>query len=325
MALLRGAGLSLRRWVGRAGVRLEKDFGDPAVTRVREAAEAGDWAGVRDGLAARPESADRAGMLGTVSEVAGVEEWIHRAIAAEPDSALPLLVAGARYVAWGWEARTGARAQHVSRAQFEVFHERLRGAETFLYEAAEREPDWVTPWQVLLTSGRGLQVGPVVAQRRFEAAVRRDPFHLRTHQQHLQQVCRKWGGSHEEMHAFARASMLKAPEGSLLGQLVALAHIEHWLDLEGEACARYMRSSDVVGSLREAADRSVLHTGFEQGYGRVQVCNSFAMAFALTGDREYARRCFDATGGVVSEFPWYYINGDNPVAAYRNYRSSAGA
>ncbi|MFD0266218.1 hypothetical protein ACFVGY_06430 [Streptomyces sp. NPDC127106] len=325
MALLRGAGLSLKRLIGRSGAQLEKDYGDPAVTRIREAAEAADWAGVRDVLAARPESEDRSWLLWTVGDVAGVEEWIHRAVAAEPDSALPVLVAGARYVSWGWEARTGAWAKDVSREQFEVFHARLHRAEEFLYAAAEREPAWASPWHFLQVTGRGLQVGPVVARRRFEATVRRDPFHLRAHQQQLQQVCKKWGGSHEEMHAFARESVLKAPEGSLLGQLVAVAHIEHWLSLDSGPDEQYMRRSDVVASLREAAERSVLHPDFERGAGRVQVCNTFAMAFSLAGEAIMARRCFEATEGTVSEFPWYYVNGENPVAAYRHHRSTVGA
>ncbi|MFK0257003.1 hypothetical protein [Streptomyces sp. NPDC090445] len=325
MASLRSAGLSLKRWIGRSGVQMEKDYGDPAVTRIREAAQAGDWAGVRDGLGAFPESGDRTWMLWTVGEAAGVEKWIHEAMAAEPDSALPRLVAGARYVNWGWEARTGARAKDVSREQFETFHERLRKAETWLYEAAEREPDWTTPWYALQVTGRGLEVGPDVARRRFEATVRRSPHHLGAHQQYLQQVCEKWGGSHERMHAFAREAMLGAPEGSLLGQLVAVAHIEHWLSLASGPDSHYIQRSDVIGSLREAAERSVLHPDFAQGKGRVQVCNTFAMAFSLAGETAAARRCFEATERTATEFPWYYINGANPAEAYRNYRSTVGA
>ncbi|MFD0380778.1 hypothetical protein [Streptomyces sp. NPDC127112] len=325
MALLRGAGLSLKRWMGRSSApQLQKDFGDPAVTRIREAAEAADWAGVRNGLTAHPEAADRSWLLWVVGDTAGVERWIHDAVEAEPDPALPLLVAGARYISWGWEARTGARAADVSREQFEVFHERLRQAEEWLYRAAELEPSWVSPWHFLQVSGRGLQVGPAVARRRFEAVVRRAPFHLRAHQQQLQQVCKKWGGSHEEMHAFARGAMLAAPQGSPLGQLVALAHIEHWLSLDDGPDGEYMRRPETAASLLEAAERSVLHPDAEPGSGLVQVCNSFALAFSLAGAKEPARRCFELTRDTVTEFPWNYVDAD-PVAAYSRHRSSVGA
>lgn len=211
MALLGDLGLTLGKWAGRPSARVQKDSGDPAVGRVREAAEAADWATVREVLEARPESENRVELLWAVGDTAGVERWIARVLEAEPEAPLPRLVAGIRHISWGWEARTGARASQVSREQFEVFHTRLRTAEKWLYEAAEREPQWTSPWYGLQVSGRGLQVGQDTARRRFEATVRRDPHHLEAHQQQLQQLCDKWGGSHEEMHAFARESAFKAP------------------------------------------------------------------------------------------------------------------
>ncbi|TXS31942.1 hypothetical protein EAO71_05715 [Streptomyces sp. ms191] len=301
-----------------------KDSGEPEVRRVREAAEAADWAAVREVLEARPESEDRVGLLWAVGETAGVERWIPEVIEAEPDAALPRLVAGIRHISWGWEARTGARAQHVSREQFEVFHARLRTAEEWLYEVAEREPGWTSPWYGLQVTGRGLQVGQDTARRRFEATVRRDPHHLGAHQQQLQQVCDKWGGSHEEMHAFARKSAFDAPRGTLLGQLVATAHLEEWLSLDSGPDAAYMARPAVAASLREAADHSYRHPDFVRRGAWLQVLNTFAMAFSLAGDRAAARECFQATEGRVTEFPWYYLDGSDPAAAYRKLRSSAG-
>ncbi|WOI60486.1 hypothetical protein [Streptomyces fradiae] len=246
MALLRDRGLTLGRWTGRPGARLEKDSGDPDAARMRAAAAAADWPAVRDLLEARPESEDRTGLLWAVGETAGVERWITDVLTAEPESALARTVAGIRYVSWGWEARTAARAKDVSRSQFEVFHSRLRQAEEWLYEVAELEPDWTSPWYVLQVTGRGLEVGQVTARRRFEATVRRHPYHLGAHTQQLQQICEKWGGSHEEMHAFARESVFKAPGGTPLGRLVPDAHIEEWLSLDSGPDAAYMRRPEEV-------------------------------------------------------------------------------
>ncbi|MFG3490317.1 hypothetical protein [Streptomyces sp. NPDC047972] len=324
MALLGDLGLTLGRWAGRPGVRVEKDSGDPAVARVREAAVAADWATVREVLEARPESENRVELLWAVGDAAGVEQWITRVIDDQPEAPLPKLVAGIRHISWGWEARTGARASQVSREQFEVFHTRLRKAEEWLYETAEREPRWTSPWYGLQVTGRGLQVGQETARRRFEATVRRDPHHLEAHQQQLQQVCDKWGGSHEEMHAFARESAFKAPAGTLLGQLVAVAHIEEWLSLDSGPDAAYMGRPEVRTSLHEAADHSYRHPDFVRRGGWNQVLNTFAMAFSLAGDRTAAQECFRATDGRVTEFPWYYLDGNDPAAAYRKQRSSAG-
>ncbi len=323
MAVLRGWGLTLGRRAGRFVPRVQKDSGDPDVARVRKAAASADWGTLRDVLEARSESEDRTELVRAAGDTAGVEKWIDRAVDAEPEAALPRLVAGFRYVSWGWEARTGARASHVSRDQFKVFHTRLRTAEQHLYEAAEREPSWTSPWLGLQMTGRGLQVGQATARRRFEAAVRRDRFHLGAHQQQLQQVCDKWSGSHGEMHTFARESAFGAPGGTLLGQLVAMAHIEQWLSLDSGPDASYMRQPAVTASLREAADHSYRHPDFVRSGAWLQVLNTFAMAFALAGDHGSARECFDATEGRVTESPWHYLNGSDPAAAYRELRSAA--
>ncbi|MGW0860099.1 hypothetical protein [Streptomyces sp. NPDC002690] len=324
MALLRDWTLALGKQVGRPGAQLQKDSGDPEVPRIRAAAAAADWGTVRAILVARPESEDRTELLWAVGETARVERWITEAAESEPDAALPRVVAGLRYLAWGWEARTSARATHVSREQFEVFHDRLRTAERWLYEAAEREPGWTSPWYGLQTTGRGLQVGQDVARRRFEATVRRDPHHLGAHAQQLQQVCDKWGGSHEEMHAFAHASAFGAPGGTLLGTLVADAHIEQWLSLDVGADAAYMHRPEVAQSLRKAAEHSYRHPDFVRRGSWNQLLNSFALAFSLVGDRDAARECFRATEGRVSESPWSYVNHRDPVAAYRKHRAAAG-
>ncbi|MFI2211618.1 hypothetical protein [Streptomyces sp. NPDC020141] len=324
MALLREWGLTLGRWAGRPSARVQEDSGDPEVARVREAASAADWDTVRQVLEARPESEDRSELLRAVSDTEGVELWIPGILEAEPEAALPRLVAGMRHISWGWEARTGARAKDVSRGQFEVFHTRLRTAERWLYEAAEREPRWTSPWYGLQFTGRGLQVGQTVARRRFEAAVRRDRHHLGAHQQQLQQVCDKWGGSHQEMHAFAHQAAFGAPGGTLLGQLVAVAHLEEWLSLDSGPDAVYIGAPRVTASLRAAADHSFRHPDFVPRGAWIQVLNTFAMAFSLAGDTASARECFRATEGRVTEFPWYYLDGSDPADAYRKHRSSAG-
>ncbi|MEV6105954.1 hypothetical protein AB0M28_14735 [Streptomyces sp. NPDC051940] len=328
MALLgrrRSADRGDRGRTGRWGARLSRpavdpDFGDPRLPALRAAATSGDWPALRDGLASVDDE-DRTWLLSRLTEVPGVEVWIREAVAAEPDSALALLVAGARQVAWAWEARTGARASQVSEDQFRVFHERLCQAEEWLYEVAEREPGWLAPWLWLQTSGRGLEIDTGAARRRFAAAVRRGPGNLLVHQQHLQQIAAKWGGSHEEMHAFARRSMLAAPEGSPLGELVALGHIEEWLDRD-ETANDYIRRPKVVAELHEAARRSVLHPDFRRTREWMLPYNTFAMAFSLAGEHGAARPLFAALDGAVTEFPWFYL-ADGPERAFRKHRDQA--
>lgn len=307
---------------GRPAPRVDADSWDPDLAGMRAAALRRDWPGLRERLGKIPDGQERTWLLASVADVAGIEGWIPAVIAAEPDSSLALLVSGARRVSWAWEARSALRAKHVSREQFQTFHERLRVAEEELYEVAEREPGWVAPWYFLQMSGRGLQVGQETARLRFEAAVSRCPGHPGAHEQQLQQVCAKWSGSHEEMHGFARTSMLKGPEGSPLGELVALAHLEHWLDLEGGEDAAYIRRPDVVAELHEAADRSVRHPAYERPRDWIPTFNTFAMAFSLAGERKAAGEFFTALEGRVTNFPWQYIDND-PTRAFTKWRAKA--
>ncbi|MER5863361.1 hypothetical protein [Kitasatospora sp. NPDC002040] len=295
-------------------------FGDGTTALLLRQAEAGDWAGLRAGLTAVEDPADLTWLLATVSNTGGIEEWIPKAVAEEPDSALPLLLSGARQIAWAWEARTGARSQHVSEEQWKVFGERLDVAEEQLFEVAEREPDWLAPWYFLQISGRGASVGPEAARYRFEAAVRRSPGHLASHKQRLQQLCAKWGGSHEQMHAFARSSMLAAPAGSPLGELVALGHLEHWLDLPSGADHAYLTSPDVLAELHEALARSILHPDYRRPRDWKSAYNTFAMLFAMVGEKWTARPLFEAIDGTVTKSPWQYLNGDDPAEAYTRLR-----
>ncbi|WP_405009082.1 hypothetical protein [Kitasatospora sp. NBC_01539] len=293
--------------------------GDAELSALRTAAAAGDWATLRGGLTGVHDSADLTWMLAVVSETPGVEAWIPAAVAAEPDSALPLLLSGARQIAWAWEARTSARAKYVSEEQWKTFHERLETAEAQLYEVAEREPQWLAPWYFLQISARGASLGADIGRYRFEAALRRRPDHLGSHRQRLQQVCAKWGGSHEEMHDFARTAMLSAPEGSPLGELVALAHLEHWLDLDPGDDRAYILRQDVRDELHEAADRSIRHPAYARPRGWKSALNTFAMVFHLSGQPRAADLLFRELGGTVTESPWNYLDND-PVKAYRAAR-----
>ncbi|QMU74031.1 hypothetical protein GXP74_25670 [Streptacidiphilus sp. P02-A3a] len=294
--------------------------GDAELLLMRDQAVAGDWAALREGLAAITDQTELTWVLIALAEVAGVEEWTSRAVAEEPDSALPLLLSGARQVAWAWEARTRQSAKHVSQDQWKAFRSRLATAEEQLFEVAEREPEWLAPWYFLQHSGRGASLDQEVCRYRFEAALRRRPGHLASHQARLQQLCAKWGGSHEAMHAFAQASMRAQPEGSPFGELVALAHLERWVDLDGGDAGRaYLTRPEVLAELREAAERSVLHPDFQRRRGWQATYNSFAMALSLAGERATAHRLFQALDGTATTFPWRYLSG-TPVDQFGKHR-----
>ena len=210
----RGRGIAgLRRGAGPAAVKpvpIDRSYGDPELAALRQAARTADWPGMEAILRPVRERGDferLTFLIGNVDDLGG--DFLLKLPERLPEDPLALTVAGARHSAWAWEARTGSRATQVSEEQFRIFHDRLGAAEELLYTAAELDPESAAPWYTLCIISRGLEHGADVTRRRFDAGVRRAPGHVGLHRQMLQQLCAKWGGSHEKMHAFAREALAR--------------------------------------------------------------------------------------------------------------------
>ncbi|MEV8456856.1 hypothetical protein AB0467_22525 [Streptomyces sp. NPDC052095] len=295
----------------RASVYELRALGDRRVLALVEAAGAGDWAAVKEALAPFDLGRDHA-VLGQLADVAGVEEWIGRAVQEDGEHrAAALLISGARQIIWGWEARTSARATDVSRDQWRVFHERLGLGEARLLEAAELRPEWITPWRQLLTSGRGMSLGPVVNRTRLDAALRRDPLDLDVHLAWISQLQPRWGGEPGQALAFAREVFARAPHGSRLGCAIAMAHIEEAVEA-GRADA--IENPEIRAELSTAAERSILHPDHVRIPGWQYDFNTFAMALSMAGEWRTARRVYQVLDGACTTWPWEYFG--NPRRQY---------
>lgn len=303
----------------RNGTYRLRALGDTRVLALVEAADAGDWGAVKAALAPFDLGREQA-VLGQLTDVDGVEEWIVRAAEEDKDDkelrATALLISGARHVAWGWEARTSARAVDVSREQWQTFYERLRIAEEHLLEAAELRPDWVTPWRHLLTSGRGMSVDDSVQEARLAAGLRRDPLNLDVHLEWLSHLQPRWGGEPGQALEFARKAFAGAPDGHRLGCVIAMARIEEWVESEDRDCLQHPR---IRTELREAAERSILHHAYERRLGWQGDYNIFAMALSLAGSSK-ASNVFRELDGVITEWPWTFMA--DPEKAYARFRKA---
>ncbi|MEU7722095.1 hypothetical protein [Streptomyces tibetensis] len=301
------------------GVYALRALGDARVLTLVEAADAGDWAAVKAALAPFDLGYDQA-VLGQLTEVDGLQEWIVRAAEQDEDDkelrATALLISGARHVAWGWEARTSARAVDVSRDQWQTFYERLRIAEEHLLEAAELRPDWVTPWRHLLTSGRGMSVDDSVQEARLAAGLRRDPLNLDLHLEWVSHLQPRWGGEPGQALDFARKAFAGAPDGHRLGCVVAMAHIEDWVESDHRDCLQHPR---IRTELREAAERSILHHAYERRLGWQGDYNIFAMALSLAGSST-ASNVFRELEGAFTRWPWTFMA--DPQKVYARFRKA---
>ncbi|MFB7915192.1 hypothetical protein [Streptomyces sp. NPDC056061] len=288
----------------KSGMYTLRALGDVRVLALVEAADAGDWEAVKEALAPFDLGRDHR-VLGELAGLGGVQDWIGRAVEEDKEHrATALLISGARHIDWGWEARTAARAVDVTQEQWRVFHERLGIAEEQLFEAAELRPEWAAPWCRLLTSGRGMSLGRAVNETRFDAALRRDPLGLEAHLEWLSQVQPRWGGEPGRALAFARDALARAPQGHRLGCVVAMAHIEEWVESDDGDC---LETAEIQAELRAAADHSILHPAYDRRPGWQHDFNMFAMALSLAGERHTVRRVFQALDGAYTSWPWAYF------------------
>ncbi|MFB7332492.1 hypothetical protein ACFC00_12670 [Streptomyces adustus] len=279
----------------------------PDLAPLRPAAQAGDWPAVRAFFMGLDSAEKVSYASGLLSDIAGVEGFLERAVAELPGDPLPRTLLARRYISIGWDIRSGARAKHVSRDQFDRFHAWLRKAEQLLIEVCAEQPAYAPAWTARLITARGLELGQAEARRRYDRLSAHHPHHYRAQLQLLQQVCPKWSGSWEDAHGFARECASAAPDGSVAGALVAEAHIEHWLDLDTGADAAYLRGLPVRDDLRFAAQVSVLHRDHVPGWDTVGAHSTFAMAFSIGGHFADAAPHFAALGNRVTESPWHYL------------------
>jgi hypothetical protein len=182
----------------------------------------------------------------------------------------------------GWRIRTALRARHVSRKRFAAFH--------------------------------GLQLGVSEARRRYDQVGEQDPHFLPAQSQLLQQLCPKWGGSFEQLFAFARGRADAAPEGALNPRLVVDAHLEYWMEngvavpFRRRPAVSYLRRRDVVREVDEASAKMTppRNVGTE---GWVAAYNAFAMFYATTWRYRSAKVYFKALGHYANKQPWAYLGG----------------
>ncbi|MFK3982488.1 hypothetical protein ACI2K4_19185 [Micromonospora sp. NPDC050397] len=311
------------------GVHVDPGEGDPVARRLSAAAARRDWPAVREMFDGITDPDDRSFYTHVVGVVPGVEKWLTAVIRDEPYDATALLLYGYRMTILAWKARSSAGAEHVTREGWRKFFERLQIAEEALDQVVLKDPDNVTAWYTMMITSRGLQFGVAETRRRFDEVVSRHPGHLRAHQQLLQQLCVKWSGSHEAMYAFARESMNRAPAGSPLGSLVAMAHLEYWLRTSGRTGrldfrlnTRHFRTPKVRDELREALDRSVRHPDYQRRPGWARVHNEFATALVLAGEHATAAEQFRTIGPHLTDVPWVYLTAVVPwQLSSRGYRS----
>ncbi|WP_307867688.1 hypothetical protein [Umezawaea beigongshangensis] len=225
------------------------------------------------------------------------------------------LLAGSAYIGEAWAVRGTGSAKAVGEDRFKVFFSTLRKAVEPLHRAARLLPGDAVPWSQLQTAGMGLQVSREQKDEVWREIISRCSTLYPAHWVRLQILAPKWGGSHEEMMAFAQGCVDKAEPGDPLVAMLALAHFEVYL--ERMSVAVEDRSAFAAARLKttyfrrvraELAAASDLWTRDPRPHPRtLQAHNLFAAAFALADDGPRAKAHLRGMRDHVHDIPWSFV------------------
>ncbi|MFD7656568.1 hypothetical protein ACFV4N_21565, partial [Actinosynnema sp. NPDC059797] len=240
------------------------------------------------------------------------------------------LLAGTAFVREAWAIRGSGRADTVGKDRFKVFFGTLRKAVAPLHEAAKLLPRDAVPWAQLQTAGLGLQVDREQKDEVWREIAARCPTLYPAHWTRLQILAAKWGGSAEEMMAFAQGSVDAAPPGDPVVAMLPLAHFEIFLEqfedavqsrsalkIAGLKMRYFGRHRDEIATAADkwAADRwgadkkdpGKRGAAAKSHPRALQAHNLFAAAFALADDAPRAKRHLLGMRDHVHEVPWAYV------------------
>jgi hypothetical protein len=237
-----------------------------------------------------------------------------------PDTASGNLIKGNIKINLAWKARGGAVADKVTEEGWKQFFAELDQAGRHLVRAGEQDPEDPTPFASLQPVAMGLQLERKFAVAWLDEALRRDPTHQGAHQSHLTLLCEKWGGSHEEMFAFARDTLRKLPPGAKLGAILYDAFLEYFnyfrLFEPDDEKLLALRSSPKVREESLAVYRTFLEKRNIEGVSDYYFHNLTIWWFDILDVPPVVRQEAKKIGPHVTRWPWKYFSRD-PVQAYQ--------
>ncbi len=315
-------GLFRRRAEDHARFVLDRTWSDPALDAGVEAVAEGHLAAGKALLAETRGDSDRRTLrLDALARAANGQSERLADLLRDADEDPDLWVWHGCVIAdEAWSAFDG----HLSDEEFQRFFALLQEAHDSLLRAARLAPGDAAPWAVLQRVAALTQARREDVDRLWQEAVARSPRLFAAHWDRLGIVGDRWSGSEEEMFAFARDTVERAPAGSPIVAMLPLAHFIRYRrerdrlyeDNKFVAGAklelRYF-SHEVLGEIREA-DAKWESRQTPHPYA-LRAHNLFAGAY-LQGNkmRDYDRRKrhLARIGRRVDSMPWAILS-DDPV------------
>lgn len=302
---------------------LDPALGDWELNRLRTELVRGEWQRTHKALEACRDWDRRSFMVEVLAEQKGRPIWLHEWVKAEPQSSIGYLIRGAQGIRWAWQARGSGRAATVDKETWELFFQRIGEATKDLTQALRIDPVDPTPLSWLLTAGLGISAPKEEMDWCLETLLKLDLENYAGRHSYLTSQSKRWGGSHEKMFEFARATSAAMPAGSPSHAIVCDAHVERWLyawafDKDHSSKLGYFRAPEVQEEIVRAWENSAGSPQFKRSAHEPHALNSFAFCFHMARDTSRARAAFEALGARICKMPWAFL--EDPLSAFLNAR-----
>nr|WP_184979659.1 hypothetical protein [Sphaerisporangium rubeum] len=212
-----------------------------------------------------------------------------------------------------WHVKPDVRARAVQADRLQMYQRAMESARTPLHTAARLAPDDPVPWICLLWMAIGLEWPRRERDEIYEEAMARAPRLYATAVARLVSLSPGWGGTTQEMLAFARASATRARTGDPMSALLPLAYFEY-MSAERVSRSRLWDSFEVQRELTVAAGLWHDGRGGPPHPRAVEAHNAFGAAFYLADMRRPARGHLSRTAGRFSTLPWSHLG--DPAKEY---------
>ena len=297
---------------------LDLAWSDPQLEQALRAMLNGDPQPALALLGTVPKDADRrelyAGVLGEggQSQLPPLEALAER----NPDNPDGWLLLGSALASAAWTARGAAVIEMTSDEQIDGLVRLGKQAREALHRAAELAPTDAAPWSQILRCTLGAPDDDDDCERAFTEVARRAPEMYQANMTRLSSLTAKWYGSQKQALAFARDRTRDLPSGHPLHALIALAHIEGYLEVVTRdnmfgrvwGVLRYWNKR-VRAELDAASDRMLSGTAQFAGHPNSMAAHQvFAAAYRqVSEDPQRCRAHLERSGDRPMQWPWAYF------------------
>ncbi|ONI88977.1 hypothetical protein ALI144C_05590 [Actinosynnema sp. ALI-1.44] len=230
------------------------------------------------------------------------------------------LLAGSTFVEEAWAIRGHGWASSVGQDRFRMFFATLRKAIGPLNQAADGLAKDAVPWAEMQRAALGLQADRDEMDAIWREIAARSQTLYPAYYTRLQILAKKWGGSHEEMLAFARLSTDAAAQGDPLAAMIPIAHFEVLLADQNELVnTKHTIKAAMLPTTYFAKVRAEIDAASEKWMVAIprshpralEAHNAFAAAYVLAVEPVRARAHLVAMRDHLHDLPWnYFIDHD---------------